>query len=118
MAAENEDPARAFERALDLGELDVDLGIAPDAHHPPRHLAGKARARGIVDVDDGGRSRLARRGQQLEEQPGLGGVVRVEVAVEIEMVARQVAEGRGVEAETVRAGAAPGRATTPPWRRA
>ena len=44
-------------------------------------------------------SGLPRRRQELGEEPRLGGVVRLQVAVEVEVVAREVGEHGGVEAQ-------------------
>ena len=55
-------------------------------------------------------------GRQHLEQPPLGGEVALHVAVEIEVVARQVGEDAGGEARCRRRAAAPARATTLPSR--
>ena len=92
LAAETERPRgclRACSRPRRAGRR---RRLAPDAHarrpDPRRRAARPPRRRRSRPPR---RSRLARRGQQLEEEPRLGGVVRLHVAVEIEMVARQVA---------------------------
>jgi hypothetical protein len=71
---------------------------AADRHRARAQRAEQAGARGIVGVHDRHRIRLPARREVLEEEPRLGGEVALDIAVEIEVIARQVGEHRGVEA--------------------
>ena len=110
--------ARCGEDATDPRLVDLGAGhrhrgprrVAGEGHrgHRRRQLGGQAGAVGVVEVDRRPAGRL-----EHPEQPPLGGEVVVEVAVEVEVVAGQVGEHRGVEGGALDPAQRRGRARRP-----
>jgi hypothetical protein len=73
-------------------------GPRPDGDGARAEARQQPDARRVVGVHDGHRVGLPALRQVLEEEPRLGGEVLLDVAVEVEMVAGEVGEHRGVEA--------------------
>ena len=86
-AAEREHAARPRERRLDVERADIRRLAGADPHAARPDLAREPRPGGIVDVHHRHGLRLAARREVLEEEPRLGAVVALGVAVEVEMVA-------------------------------
>ena len=92
-------------RALDTAARDGEQAVR-------RQSFGQDAPERVVDVHHGHRSILGEPG--FEEQSALGGEVRVDGAVIVEMVLRQVGEGHRRERDARRPDPDRGRATRPP----
>ena len=87
--------AQARQRHVDRSRRDVGGRVDRVGDRAPADLDERRPAR-IVQVDHAGRV-----GRQHLEQPALGGEVRLHVLMEVEVIARQVAEHAGGEAHAV-----------------
>ena len=87
----------------DRGDAEISGRVGADGqqHMLSRAVAtdhlGKARAVGVVDIDDSG----ATRHQKLGEEPGLGGEIGLHVRMVIQMIAAQIGEGRDMDVQPV-----------------
>ena len=93
-----EDAPRAGERGLDLERANIGPRAPPDRDRSRREAPEQSFTRRVVEVDDRHRIGLPATGKVLEEEARFGGVVPLQIAVKIEMIARQVGEHRCVEA--------------------
>src|SRR5207253_1046143 len=83
---------QAGERAIDLDRRYVRRLAVPEADDSFAGRRYQSLPVGIVAVDRGEATLLRRGGQQLGEEPLLGGEITLHVGVEVEVVARQVGE--------------------------